>query len=312
MKNGIKRGCRLCIPFGIIVLLVCAMSIIYQLFSPSEEVIPGKAIHAFQYITANGPFIFECDTPSQSDIADSMLLWLVNQANSLPPGYTPKNLVTHRGIHLHASAYTAYIQMLNAMQADNIHGLQLVSAYRSYEYQYGLFEAKVRHLISQGYDAKTADKLAAETIQRPGASEHQTGLALDVTLAGDLTQSFADTKAGQWLAANSHNFGFIIRYPQAKTDVTNIIYEPWHLRYVGVPHAAIMYKNNLVLEEYSQFISAGYAYIFWDGQDYYLVTHSGSWPQKIPQGLTDISSDRPGEGGRGYIMTFLREQTTYR
>ena len=295
-----------------IALIVCAWVIIGAQLWPSKyaDMNDNDAIHAFQYITDNSAFTYESKI-AQPIITDSKTLWLVNCDNSLASNFIPENLVTHRGIRLHALAYNAYNQLLDAMKADGIHGLQLVSAYRPYEYQYGLFSTKVQTLISQGHSASIADELAAKIIQRPGASEHQTGLALDVTIAGDLTQSFADTIAGRWLAENSHIFGFIIRYPQTKTDVTNIIYEPWHLRYVGVPHAIIMYNNNLALEEYAEFIRNGYAYIHWEGQVFYLVAYSGTWPEKIPQGLINISSDRPGEDGKGYIMAILREQTTY-
>jgi len=248
--------------------------------------------------------------PPPPTISDSGILWLVNQDTPLTPSFTPQSLVTHQGIHLHPSAYTAYNHMLNAMVAEGLHGLHLASAYRTYEYQQNLFANKVNTLISQGYSNDEAAEIAAKTVHPPGASEHQTGLALDVTISGDLTQAFGDTNAGRWIAANSHRFGFIIRYPQAKTDITHTIYEPWHLRYVGIPHAIIMQENNLTLEEYSYFIASTSAYIVWanpgETHTYYLVVHSYTFPEKIPQGMIDISSDRQGDGA-SFIMTFIRE-----
>jgi len=239
---------------------------------------------------------------------DSGFLWLVNQDNPLPSTFTPQNLVTHQSIRLHASAHIAYTKMLATMQAEGgTHGLQLVSAYRPYDYQRNLFDRKVSELVYQGHSAAAADELASKSLQRPGASEHQTGLALDVTVTGQLTQDFASTLAGQWLAANSHRFGFIIRYPQHKTEITQIIYEPWHLRYVGAPHAQIIWENGITLEEYAQFIAAG-PYIVWcesGNQAYYLVIYSQFWPEIPPQGLTDISSACHG-GGVGYIITLRR------
>ena len=241
--------------------------------------------------------------------ADSGLLWLVNPDNPLPSSFTPSKLADHHGIRLHASAYTAYNQMLAAMTAEGgIHGLQLISAYRPYDYQRNLFDRKVSELVSQGHSVTIADELASKTLQRPGASEHQTGLALDVTVSGQLTQDFAETKAGQWLADNSHRFGFIIRYPRYKTDITQIIYEPWHLRYVGIPHAHIIWENGITLEEYAQFISGG-PYMHWCEADerraYYLITYSEFWPGLPQAGLIDISSVRQGNGA-GYIITFHR------
>jgi len=165
------------------------------------------AVHAYMHVR---------DSDNVPSPVDSGLLWLVNSDNPLGSGFTPGNLVTHQGVRLHSSAYKAYNQMLTAMKADGIHDLHLLSAYRPYDYQKKLFSAKVSTLISQGHSPDEAENLASKILQRPGYSEHQTGLALDLTVTGQLTEAFADTKAGQWLAANSHRFGFIIRYPQAK------------------------------------------------------------------------------------------------
>jgi len=269
---------------------------------------------AWQYMSGNngapGDYDMQAGTSEgTTPFTDSGLLWLVNQDNPLSSGFTPQNLVTYRGIRLHPLAYTAYIQMFAAMQADGgTHGLQLISAYRPYEYQRSLFDRKTADLVSQGYDATTADELASKSLQRPGASEHQTGLALDVSVSGRLTQDFAATGAGQWLAANSHRFGFIIRYPQHKTEITQIIYEPWHLRYVGIPHAQIIWENGITLDEYAEFILSG-PYIQWQKTDepplYYLVTHGRVWPDPPLPGQICISSTRYN-GGAGYIITSLR------
>jgi len=243
-------------------------------------------------------------------ITDSGLLWLINQNNRLEPDFIPKNLVSHQGIHLHAMAYVAYNQMQVALKAEGITNLQLASAYRPYSQQRDLFSKKVSVLKSQGYNTEAAINLASETIQHPGASEHQTGLALDVTVTGDLTQAFADTKAGMWLATHSHRFGFIIRYQKYKTDITQITYEPWHLRYVGVPHATIMFENNLALEEYAQFVKQKSTYIVNETHEssnvLYLIIYSDTWPSETPKGLVCISSLYP-VGETGYILTIRPE-----
>jgi len=237
---------------------------------------------------------------------DSGLLWLINHENPLSSGFAPSNLVSHQGVRLQSPAYMAFNEMLTAMKAEGIQGLRLASAYRPYNYQSELFTAKVETFKTQGHTAEAAEELAAQILQRPGSSEHQTGLALDVTVAGDLTEDFANTAAGKWIADNSHQFGFIIRYPQAKTGITNIIYEPWHLRYVGLPHGIIMFENNLSLEEYAGFIAEAGMYIVWVepecNREFYLVIHSYFWPETLPDGLVDISSVCPGGRG-GYILT---------
>ena len=263
-------------------------------------------IHAIKYIIPNSPLNMPMQHASSTIPPDSGLLWLINQDNPLLPDFIPPNLVTHHGIHLQATAHTAYNQMLAAMQADGIHGLQLASAYRPYTHQRNLFTAKTSVYTAQGYSQIEAEEIASETVQPPGASEHQLGLALDVTITGDLTQAFADTSAGQWLAANSHRFGFIIRYPQAKTEITHIIYEPWHLRFVGIPHSVIMYENSLTLEEYANFIATVGTYIVWSGtNEYYLVIFSDTLPEAVPHGIIDISSTHPGAEA-SYILTFRR------
>jgi len=238
--------------------------------------------------------------------ADSGLLWLVNKDNRLAADYTPGNLISHEGIFLRAPAHEAYKQMLTAMRNDEIWGLQLASAYRPYAYQHDLFMSRLDELKSEGYSPNDAISKANQTLQPPGASEHQTGLALDVTVAGDLTSDFGKTTAGIWIAENAHRFGFIIRYPYSKIEITQIAYEPWHLRYVGVPHAEIIRENNLTLEEYAGFISDAGAYIVWDSprgsRAYYLVVFSDIWLENIPGELVDISSISPGEGA-GYIIT---------
>jgi LAS superfamily LD-carboxypeptidase LdcB len=160
---------------------------------------------------------------------------LVNQDNVLSASFVPQGIVTYQDVQMRDVARDAFIEMKAAMAHDDIHGVRIVSGYRSYEYQKNLYDNCNR---------------AKKSVQPPGASEHQTGLALDISLDGALSQGFADTCAGRWLSRFCHEFGFIIRYPAGKTGVTDIIYEPWHLRYVGAPHSTIMHTHGWTLEEY--------------------------------------------------------------
>jgi len=284
------------------ILIVIAWILIGQMFQVSafEDVVVNKTIV---------PENHSITSPYQGygeAIFDSGLLWLVNQDNPLPTGYSPNNLVSHDGIQLQAPAHTAFKEMLDAMKSDNIWGLKLASAYRSYEYQYNLFSTKVTGLVANGMNHEEATLAAAQILQPPGASEHQTGLALDVTVAGDLTSDFGKTTAGIWIAKNAHRFGFIIRYPYAKTEITQITYEPWHLRYVSVPHAEIIMENNLTLEEYAGFIAGLEGYIVWDNDKdsrvYYIVVFSDVWVESIDREVVSISSVSYGDAS-GYIIT---------
>lgn len=119
------------------------------------------------------------------------------------------------------------------------------SSFRSYDYQKGLYDKYVAR------DGKAkADRYSA----RPGYSEHQTGLAFDVGEVGRediwLTSEFGETPAGKWLAANAHRYGFILRYPKGKEEITGFMYESWHFRYLGVELATKVYESGLTLEEY--------------------------------------------------------------
>ena len=243
--------------------------------------------------------------PLQSHAAsDSGLLWLVNKDNRLSASFEPVELGEHQGVKLHAAAKEAFVQMLKAMQSDGIHGLRLQSAYRTFNYQHGVFNKRVKELMAKGYSSIEAEVEASMSVQPPGASEHQLGLALDVTLDGSLTESFGETRAGKWLEEHSHEYGFIIRYPSEKTDVTQIVYEPWHLRYVGIPHSLIIKNLDLTLEEYLNYIKEVEAYIYWDEYgEYYLVTYSESLPAALSHKVVDISSLNTKSG---YIITMRK------
>lgn len=113
-----------------------------------------------------------------------------------------------------------------------------------------------RFVISSGYrDLDKQDKLykehGADYALPAGYSEHNLGLSLDV---GSTQKEMKEADEGKWLQENAWKYGFILRYPSNKTDVTGILYEPWHFRYVGLPHSAIMYKNDWVLEEYLEYL----------------------------------------------------------
>lgn len=130
--------------------------------------------------------------------------------------------------------------------------LALVDAYRSRERQSELFEAKVDAYLAKGYSRADAEKTAATITARPDTSEHQTGLALDIVTPSHTARDkgFAQTRAFAWLTVNAHNYGFILRYGQGKEDLTGVIWEPWHWRFVGRQAAKAMKQTGQSLEEY--------------------------------------------------------------
>ena len=128
----------------------------------------------------------------------------------------------------------------------------ICSSYRSYEKQQSLYQNKVNRLAAQGYSQEKAREEAAKAVALPGTSEHQLGLAVDIVDIANqnLDSSQEDTAVQQWLMEHSWEYGFILRYPNDKSDITGIIYEPWHYRYVGKDAAAEIYQQGLCLEEY--------------------------------------------------------------
>lgn len=200
-------------------------------------------------------------TPAMADSADDNCRhMLVNKQHLLAADYVPSSLTplsnymaAGGNVTMTAEAAAAIGKMVDAMAAAGLTDIYGQSGYRSYSTQKMLNDNKIAYYRNLGYGYEDAVELACTVVAAPGASEHQSGLAIDFTTSangGGLTESFGTTAVGQWLAANSWKYGFILRYPADKTEITGYIYEPWHFRYVGEPHAEYMYKNGLCLEEY--------------------------------------------------------------
>ena len=139
-----------------------------------------------------------------------------------------------------------YQSMYNAAKADGI-TLTPYSGYRSVDRQTSNFNRKIDSFISQGYSAAQAKVMAAQSIMPPGCSEHNLGLAMDIS---GTDANFYKTAAYKWLTENAADFGFILRYPEDKVNITKVKYEPWHWHYVGVEAAKAMKASGQCLEEY--------------------------------------------------------------
>lgn len=190
---------------------------------------------------------------------DEKFLILVNKTNTLDESYVPPDLVdvvdtrkdsraTQKMVFSAEKALEAFL--LEGREYD-VTDVDVTSAYRTYAYQKQLFDSNVQKRRSQ-FDTLEECEAYVETFSaRPGTSEHQTGLACDMhNISTGASIVFADTPEGKWLAANAHRFGFIIRYPEDKTDITGYQYEPWHFRFVGRRAATEIYEQGLCLEEY--------------------------------------------------------------
>ena len=179
---------------------------------------------------------------------------LVNPWRSLPEEYAANLLPIEDGHYVEATCYTALLKMLTACQEAG-YKPQVCSAYRTQSRQEYLYQKKVDYYLEQDYEQEEAEELAATVVAKPGTSEHQLGLAVDI-IDEDypyLDDDQANTPAQQWLMEHCWEYGFILRYPEGTTDVTGIIYEPWHYRYVGVEIAQEIQSLGITLEEYLGF-----------------------------------------------------------
>lgn len=177
---------------------------------------------------------------------------LINKHNPLPKSYEPVLTEVAHGCYLEENAAKAMQKLLCAAKADGIH-LKIFSAYRSPAYQHALIEKDVARYIAAGMCENEARRKSAQSIAIPYESEHNAGLAADISCMdwrGEITADFDKTPEFAWLNANAHHFGFILRYPKDAEHITEITYEPWHYRYVGTPHSNYIKRTGITLEEY--------------------------------------------------------------
>ncbi len=192
----------------------------------------------------------EPEEPINSDDGEWNKL-LVNPWNPIPDGYTPELVSVGNGQQADVRVKDALEAMLADCRKAGYNPV-ICSSYRTVARQQTLFENETKAFMAYGYDRATAEEYAAKWVARPGTSEHHTGLAFDIVSSSyqKLDRTQADTPEQRWLMANCHKYGFILRYPDNKTDITGINYEPWHYRYVGVDAATVIHEKGITLEEY--------------------------------------------------------------
>ncbi|SNS53130.1 LD-carboxypeptidase LdcB, LAS superfamily [Anaerovirgula multivorans] len=189
--------------------------------------------------------------PTQKDLND--ILILINKEIGFPSDYKPTDLTVpnvrfsfegpHEKQNMRKEAAQALESLFKAAEREGFY-LYAVSGFRSYSRQQAIYKNSVEKL-----GQIEADRISA----KPGHSEHQTGLAMDITSKGAgfaLSEDFAFTRDGEWVAENAHKYGYIIRYEKGKEHLTGYKYEPWHLRYVGADAAKEIYDKDLTLETY--------------------------------------------------------------
>jgi len=190
------------------------------------------------------------EQPSKKEITDWRLT-LANSENILPEDFKPQLAHIDDTRQFDARAIEYLNKMMNDMRKSGIANVWVQSAYRSIERQKELYDNSVQKYLKQGKTQEEAEKLTDEYINKPGSSDHNLGLAVDFN---NVDNNFEDLKAFKWLKENAENYGFILRYPKDKEDVTKISYESWHWRFVGEEHAKKMNELNMCLEEYIEYL----------------------------------------------------------
>lgn len=193
-------------------------------------------------------------TSSTTDISTDWRIRLANYDNILPEDFEVELADIDSTRQFDARAIKYLKDMINDMKKDGHTSIWVQSSYRSVARQKELYENSINKYLKQGKTQEEAEKLTDEYINKPGSSDHNLGLAVDFNYVDN---TFADTDEYKWLLENAENYGFILRYPKDKEDITKIAYESWHWRYVGEEHAKKMNELNMCLEEYVEYLENG-------------------------------------------------------
>jgi D-alanyl-D-alanine carboxypeptidase len=257
--------------------------------------------------------------PGTSMLADDGILHLVNRDKRITKAYVPADLVTPRtatrkkslqeNILMRTEAARALEGMFAAAKEEGNHILYAASGYRSYGIQQILFNQKVQTVGNR-------DK-AQKTVAPAGTSEHQLGLAMDLQAPSqlNLNRSFGDTDEGKWVANNAHRFGFIVRYKREWSQVTGYLYEPWHVRYVGVAHAKALFALDIPLETYAAQLEKLPEYVLRGATDRLLVglltPLLADETAAIPIALLNAEPENQAQALRSATLPFLAAGTSY-
>lgn len=204
-------------------------------------VMAGKVLHS----SLTTPFLGNITHHMASEDHGWNLI-LVNRENYIPADYEVQLTELSNGKKVDSRIYPELQEMFNAARAQG-YGLFVREGYRTQEEQQQLMDEKIEAYENEGKSKPEAKKLAEQWVAIPGTSEHQLGIAVDIN--ADTSKSSRDD-VYKWLEENAHRYGFIKRYPSNKTDITGVINEPWHYRYVGKEAASAIYSQGICLEEY--------------------------------------------------------------
>ena len=250
---------KLCVAAGGVSFLLTRRAVVPSASAASAISMPAQSIadptvSSAENTAAPANALGRTADEARAMLADPLMV-LVNHTSKMPDDYTfdTKECGSATAVNktLQAVACDAFLEMQKAAAADGV-TVWMQSGYRSVKYQTSLYERKTKYYLDKGYDNATAKEKAAAVVNPPGYSEHNCGLAADLNSPEHtgLDEGFEKTAAFRWLCEHAGDYGFILRYPKDAEDKTEIIYEPWHWRYVGVENAAKINASGLCFEEY--------------------------------------------------------------
>ena len=282
MKKSKKRAAAAVI----IVLLITAAAAALLIARPRLAYMAAETFSKISTQTKLKETECKTETVAVSELSERGIeiddtLMLVNTDHMLPENYQP-DLINYKDTDVIMERHTAqaYAELSEDIGEQFNEGLFVTSTYRTFEEQQQVLEEE-----------------GGDTAQQPGASEHETGLAADICFNGYAGMGVLDCKAGRYLNSNCQEHGFIIRYPLGKKNITGIEYEPWHIRYVGKPHAQIISGLDITLEEYINMLEVGKFYKYKD----YIFSHQQGDELMLPLNVKTLSVSHDGCGG--YIIT---------
>lgn len=267
-RNGNRRAeqMRLLYMCGVVLVSICLFCV-----GLSKTALPNDVgMNTFQSPSSTHYDLHDSDEPQGGGIGNSPVsekvtantspwnLILVNPWHRIPEGFSVELTQLRNGHAIDKRAYPDLQKMMDDMRAEGLDPL-ICSSYRTNDKQQTLYNNKVNEYLSKGYSLAKAEEEAGKWIAIPGTSEHQTGLAVDIV---DTSYQILDerqevTAVQQWLMKNSWKYGFILRYPNDKRNITGIYYEPWHYRYVGKEVAKVIYEKGICFEEYLEELNKG-------------------------------------------------------
>lgn len=246
LPSPLRRPAAVCLLLGLLLLTPgCTKETAAS--QPPQSDPPASAAEPSQEPQPNGE-----QEPTQAPSLAASNLLLVNWEHPLSDDFTVPELTQLRNNQsIDSRVYPALQAMMDAARAEGLQPL-ICSSFRTWDTQERLFENEVQSWLDLGYSRTQAEEQAAMWVARPGTSEHQAGLAVDIVDISYqiLDEKQASTPVQQWLTAHCAEYGFILRYPAEKSQLTGVGYEPWHYRYVGTEAAKIIMEQGLCLEEY--------------------------------------------------------------